>query len=312
MCINPVWIKRDGRFVPCGKCPECLMQRSNEWAFRCALEASLYDKNCIITLTYNEANLPQGGTLVKRDMQLFLKRLRKHLRQARIRFFGCGEYGKKFDRPHYHIILFNHDFDDKYFFFVDKKGQKQFRSPMLEKLWNKGFSTVGEMSFESAKYCAKYLQKIPPSYFDKLKPFLLMSRRPGIGAGALKDSWLITDKVFVNGKYIKVPRFFLSMFERQGFELSEFKLKREKRFNSDYVDEQGQFCSDLFLFDSYVRRERLVKLFGQDFFDNFQKNSAKPLDELQHMCYYGKDRETMRKRHLILRESDESDDKSEI
>ena len=60
--------------------------------------------------------LGQHSTLVKRDLQLFLKRLRKKLvktygkdKKFRIRFIGCGEYGGTFGRPHYHLVIFGMD-----------------------------------------------------------------------------------------------------------------------------------------------------------------------------------------------------------
>lgn len=98
--------------LPCGKCVECLMSYSNEWALRCVLEASLYRDNCMLTLTYRDNPV----TLIKRDYQLFLKRLREALSPLKIRYFGCGEYGARGQRPHFHIIIFGWKPDDLDFF----------------------------------------------------------------------------------------------------------------------------------------------------------------------------------------------------
>lgn len=63
--------------LACGRCIGCRLEYSRQWAVRCVHEASLYDDNCFITLTYDNENLPEGGTLVKKHFQDFMKRLRK-------------------------------------------------------------------------------------------------------------------------------------------------------------------------------------------------------------------------------------------
>ena len=80
--------------VPCGRCIGCRLERARQWSIRCIHEASLYEANCFVTLTYDDDNLPLDGSLRPRDMVLFLKRLRKRFGPG-IRFFQCGEYGDK-------------------------------------------------------------------------------------------------------------------------------------------------------------------------------------------------------------------------
>ena len=160
-------------------------------------EASLHDANCFITLTYAPDYLPKGGGLVLKDFQDFMKRLRKKF-GAGIRFFHCGEYGDKFGRPHYHACLFNFDFPDK-ILFEEEGDVRLYVSKVLSDLWPQGFSTIGDVTFESAAYVARYCTKkvagdraedhywrydqrtgecweIPPEYCT-------MSRRPGIAKG---------------------------------------------------------------------------------------------------------------------------------
>ena len=98
--------------IPCGQCIGCRLERSRQWAIRCVHEASLYQDNCFITLTYSPEHLPKDNSLHKEHFQLFMKRLRKAFGQ-KIRYFHCGEYGENFSRPHYHACLFNVDFKDK-------------------------------------------------------------------------------------------------------------------------------------------------------------------------------------------------------
>lgn len=66
--------------LPCGQCIGCRIQRSKDWALRCIHEASIYESNCFITLTFNKGTMNNTGTLVKSDFQKFMKRLRKRFR----------------------------------------------------------------------------------------------------------------------------------------------------------------------------------------------------------------------------------------
>lgn len=166
--------------VPCGRCIGCRIEKSREWALRCLHEASLYEDNCFLTLTYDDEHLPEGGTLVKRDHQLFLKRLRRRyeivtadvvratgvlMKEPKFRYFLCGEYGDDMSRPHYHVLLFGFDFWDKVRWCMSE-GNQIWRSPMLESeteygeaLWPHGFSWIGSVTWQSAAYVARYAMK---------------------------------------------------------------------------------------------------------------------------------------------------------
>ena len=139
--------------VPCGQCVGCRLERSRQWAVRCAHEASLYERNCMLNLTYNDANLPSDGSLDYRHFQLFMKRLRKRY-GAKIRFYMCGEYGDTTHRPHYHALLFNFDFDDKSYWRKSPTGYKLYWSKQLEELWTYGNSEIGAVFSERGLYRA--------------------------------------------------------------------------------------------------------------------------------------------------------------
>lgn len=233
MCLYPVRlsVKRKNSEiaelmdVACGKCVECLQAKSTEWSFRIMDEVSLYPDNCFITLTYNVEHLPVDSTfgkptLCKKDLQDFMKRLRKSLDPLKVRYFACGEYGSKGSRPHYHLILFGYKPSDLVYLKTTAKGEVIYRSSWLEKLWTFGFSSVGEVTVDSSKYCAKYLQKLNsyPSWVQK--PFITMSNRPGIGYNAFNPSCLSSDRIYHNGKGIKVPRYYLKIAERNGMDVS--------------------------------------------------------------------------------------------
>ena len=59
---------------------------------------------------------------------------------------------------HDHACLFGFDFPDKVLFKKSSKGNI-YTSAMLAELWPFGFSTVGEVTFESAAYVARYVMK---------------------------------------------------------------------------------------------------------------------------------------------------------
>lgn len=240
MCVqaNFIFVKGYEEAIPvkCGKCLECLQERSNEWAYRIMLESKNYANNCFLTLTYKDNPV----SLKKKDFQLFMKRLRKKLSPLKIRYFACGEYGKKGKRPHYHAIIFNWSptNDD---IICNVPGEKSlFRSRTLESVWTYGFSSFGQLTFDSAKYCAKYMQKMNDFPQGCEKPFTLMSNKPGIAFDYVNqnEDFLIDDKIYNNSHYIKTPRYFLKVLERQGYDLTAFKERRLKNalLHKDIID----------------------------------------------------------------------------
>lgn len=234
--------------LPCGQCIGCRLKRSASWAIRCMHEASLYEKNCFITLTFNNEWLPKNGSLDVRDFQLFMKRLRKKYGEG-IRFFHCGEYGERFKRPHYHGCLFNFDFADRELWSV-RRGINLYTSKDLAELWPFGFSTVGDVTFESAAYVARYITKkitgerALEHYTDidyetgevltERKPeYVTMSRRPGIGKGWIEkymSDVYPDDFVLRNGSKLTPPKYYDSQFEIvDPFMMDDVKEKRVER-----------------------------------------------------------------------------------
>lgn len=97
--------------VPCGKCAICRDRKYREYMGRAQAETNKWSEMALfITFTYDDAHLPADG-LNKRDIQLFLKRLRFRLENYghtnKLRYIVCGEYGKNTHRAHYHMILWN-------------------------------------------------------------------------------------------------------------------------------------------------------------------------------------------------------------
>lgn len=221
--------------IPCGKCESCIEARTRTWAARCVLEASCYKENCFLTLTYNDNSLPTYG-LCKKDIQNFLKRLRKRI-DKKIRYYCCGEYGEKTKRPHYHLIIFNWFPEDAKFFKYGNFGEGMlFTSKLLSELWPFGYSLVGECSYQSCGYVARYCQK--KLYIEgKYKSFSMMSLKPGIGYKYLEDNFdkiYDTDKVYGNfgrSSFTTPFRYFDKVLESVNLELFD-SIKNERINNA--------------------------------------------------------------------------------
>lgn len=234
--------------IPCGHCIGCRLKYSRIWADRCMAEASYYDNNIFLTLTYNDRYLPLPlenidydsgeylGTfspvhpLVKRDVQLFIKRLRKALPVQEIRYFLCGEYGPSTMRPHYHLLLFNCRLDDLKLLYQNDSNFKYYTSDTITKCWyvesaadrvkswysgdrvisdfpSAGFHIITSVNWQTCAYVARYIVKKQfgegaEIYKDFNFPpeFTLMSRKPGIGRQFYEDNkeLLYHDEVYLS------------------------------------------------------------------------------------------------------------------
>lgn len=241
--------------LPCGQCIGCRLERSRQWAMRVMHEAAMHEDNCFITLTYDDEHLPEDGSLNKKHYQDFMKRLRRRFEPRKIRFFHCGEYGSNFGRPHYHACLFNCDFPDKRF--LRQAGDSSlYESDLLAEIWGHGFVTLGDVTFESAAYVARYVMKKVTgddaaehykavdketgeikmnddgSIFLYQPEYLTMSLKPGIGAGWFQkftDDVFPSDEVIVRGHPSRPPRYYADMYENM--EPEAHKQLKQRRLN---------------------------------------------------------------------------------
>lgn len=253
--------------ISCGQCSGCRLDRSRQWAIRCTHEASLYENNTFSTLTYRDAQLPndpekgqpKNGTLVIRDFQLFMKRLRKK-NGAGIRFYACGEYGEKNQRPHYHVCLFNFALNDRRLF-KNTNGVNLYSSSALDEIWGNGFTLSGEVTFQSAAYVARYIMKkingpLADQHYEtydketgeilsRIPEFTTMSRRPGIGKHWY-DHYATDvypyDEVIVKGKRHKPPVYYDRQYEIAdpiGFDaIRKKRLAASKKHSDDRTKER--------------------------------------------------------------------------
>lgn len=243
---------REELLLPCGQCTMCRLERSRQWAVRCQHEATLHKENAFITLTYSDEYCP--GQLEYQDYQKFMRRLRKRFPEKANRFFMCGEYGPQLQRPHYHACLFGTDFPDKTIWQKTSSGSDLYRSKILEELWPWGHSSVGELTYASAAYTARYCMKKTTgwnarwAYGGKTPEFVHMSLKPGIGAKWI-EKWQKDvyphDYVIINGVKTKPPKYYDMRYKKIN-EASYEEIKTERLNNSrqKYEDNTPQRLQD--------------------------------------------------------------------
>lgn len=217
--------------LPCGKCPECCRDYYTMWATRGSRELARWDSTLFITLTYSDEHLPPDNSLRKKDVQDFIKRIKKYFKSSKsnpVRQIYCGEYGSLTKRPHYHVILFNADFSDKTHFRTTERGDKVFISETLTYYWGLGNCEFGYAQPGSIAYLFKYVLK-KKSRKEKEQPliierdgityevaheFIEASRNPGIGAHMRDSKSIKKGYLSVNGVRSKLPKYYLEYLRK--------------------------------------------------------------------------------------------------
>lgn len=237
--------------LPCGKCPECCKDYYTGWATRGSRELARWPTSLFITLTYNDEHLPPDNSLRKKDVQDFIKRVKRRFHSTKenpIRQIYCGEYGEHTHRPHYHCLLFNLEFSDKREHYKTPQGHQVYRSKELDDLWPFGFAEFGYATPGSVAYIFKYILK-KKSRKEKLEPLLLerdgityevahefveASRNPGIGAHIRETNSLKKGFLSVNGVRTKLPKYY-----------SEHLKKSDPRTHEAIADRKFDYVSKL-------------------------------------------------------------------
>jgi len=202
---------------------------------RCMHEAKCHEESSFVTLTYDDGHLPSDGSLDRKAFRLFMDRLRKHVGYAKVRYFHCGEYGERSGRPHYHAILFGYWPSDARRL-ASGKDYPLWSSVELGELWPLGHAVVGQVTFESAAYVARYVVKkitgdAAKAHYQGREPeYATMSRRPGIGKLWLEqfgDDVYPADEVIARGHASRPPRFYDKLYEASS-PLDSWLLKRAR------------------------------------------------------------------------------------
>lgn len=243
MCAKPIRVGA-GFDVGCGQCMNCRINRVRQWVGRMLLEAVAHPFCSFVTLTYNDENLPKDRSVSKRDVQLFLKRLRKQLVGREIRYYAVGEYGDVNWRPHYHLIIY---------------GLSATEKEVVEKCWRLGYISIGTGQGASMSYTGSYVLKKmtnpKDSRLEGRKPeFALMSQ--GIGKNFVRRvvETLGTDR----GK---------AAFDSPLFNLNKIRTEGKKYPLGRYLREKIYAQVDI---DGCKKREELWRIVDELAAETFQ------------------------------------------
>ena len=263
--------------VPCKKCLGCRLDYSREWACRCMLELKenpnavfvtwTYDDNCIMEDDGEEENLihpsfadygkakilrrDKNGlpvlSLRKDSFSRMVKRYRKEFEPDSVRFFGCGEYGSSGFSPHYHSIMYGPAVDDLVPVGKNALGDTYYSSSRISRIWPYGYVTIGNVSFQSCAYVARYTAKksctLGADFYEKHNleiPFVLMSRRPGIGKAYLDKHPEIfeTDHIYLPKRdsvsSFRLPDYYFRQLEKSNPDEYEAIKQRRKENGNVY------------------------------------------------------------------------------
>lgn len=258
--------------LPCGRCMDCKIRRSQDWTTRATHESQLHEKTSFLTLTFSDDGLGlrelQRDThpfdLDVRDWQLFAKRLRKELHKRRmgtLRYFQVGEYGEQELRPHYHALIFGQDFREGLTAqWKDDQGHPVWTSEIVEKCWPYGFHEIKEMVPETISYVCKYVQKKLYGHQKTkalervdshsgecvtVRPELAsMSRGRGENKGIGHGWWrkwgqevFPDDFVILKGKKTPVPKYYFKQLEQENPELAEAVTKLRQKSTAGRLDD---------------------------------------------------------------------------
>lgn len=242
--------------LPCGKCFLCRLEYSRQWAVRLMHEKRMHEDSSFVTLTYDDRSIMDDGSLVKSDLVGFCKRLHNRLLRSRgkgIRYYGVGEYGDSTNRPHYHALIFGYQFQNPQYYKTTKAGFKLYVCSELDDLWPYGLHSFGDVTFESAAYCARYVikkmngVKAEDHYMGRVPEFSIMSRRPGIAAGyydRFGSEVYNSDSVVINGREVRPPRFYDLRFEiTDAKRLEKLKAQRKRAAlrNKDFKSSRRRY-----------------------------------------------------------------------
>lgn len=216
-------------------------------------EAQFHDQSCFLTLTYKDTELPDDFSVSVDVHQKFIRALRDHIAPTRIRFFACGEYGEddnnpfEGNRPHYHYLIYGYRPSDLKLH-SHKNNIKLYLSPTISNIWTKGFITVGDVNYQSAAYCARYvIKKIggdqATQHYRRVHPvtlqvvqvqpeFAKMSLKPGLGEkwfNTFKSDIYPSDFCIVDGKQHGIPKYYTKRLAEEESQALKRRRKAHQR-----------------------------------------------------------------------------------
>lgn len=221
-------VKGNRYYVPCGKCNFCLQNKRNEWAYRLSYHLKRAETADFITLTYDGEHIPlmyddrtraEYMILEKEELKQFFKSLKQNQdrqlerigrtrtevrelkKKWKIKYYAVGEYGTRYQRPHYHAVIYN-------------LHRITLRKLARKEIWPKGEIHRGDVNDMSIQYTAKYIidgQREEWSQDPRPKPFMICSKGLGKEYIAKRGKWHTTaGRLYVmnNGHKVRMPRYY--------------------------------------------------------------------------------------------------------
>ena len=214
--------------IPCGHCFSCRLDIQKSIVDRLFCASTLYSCSAFVTFTYDDEHLRfrdgfKQPTLSKDDLHKYFDKIRHQLPNIPFSYYACGEYGDKFNRPHYHALFFGLDY--------------QLHQKFFENSWKLGSVCVLPCNQSSFRYVAKYVTaqygKFDSEYFDfgLEPPFRKYSRALGVPVYLAHLDELSKNGFFMlRGKKISVNRYYFNKLLRYSDRLI---LAREKSLNDN-------------------------------------------------------------------------------
>lgn len=228
--------------LPCGQCIGCLQSRQRDWATRGYCESRMHEASLFLTVTYRDEWLPKGRSTCTRDMQLFVKRVRKKLKDVKFKYIACTEYGSEGGRPHGHFVFFGLDLPPDAVLHSVSGDRPLYTSEFYSHYWPMGHVLVGRADAGAVGYVAGYVvkktaNKSDPDAYTSVdaetgEVFLLERERLLVSKG-VGLSWFHkwrrdcfpSGTIVIDGRPRSLPRYFVKQLE----EWEQFELAEKKR-----------------------------------------------------------------------------------
>lgn len=212
---------------PCGKCPDCRLNKSKEWYIRLKNELKVSETAHFVTLTYAHAPISPNGyfTADTSHFQNFIKSLRYYEEKAKNpippKYYACIEYGSKYQRPHYHLIIFN------------VKDKRSFDLAWSIDGNSIGRVDIGKVEDRSIQYVIGYVSKkigIPTSPLDdRLPEQPYISKKLGLSYLDKASNYhkkTLDGSTYIDGKRQTLPRYYKQKL------FPDYKIKYTDKFGN--------------------------------------------------------------------------------
>jgi len=177
------------------------------------------------------------------------------------------------------LLLFGVRFEDQKLYKRSKSGEPIYTSEIVRRLWTYGHNALGNVTFDSAAYVARYCMKKVTGeaavehylsvdentgeIYERTAEFTNMSRRPGIGLRwfeAFGKHAFQFDSVIMNGREVRPPRYYDGKYELlDSAHLVKLKRKRRRKaleHKADSTPERREVCEIVAIKNSRIfRRE---------------------------------------------------------